>query len=74
MTNVVSLLLINYSTAGHVVFSSEVLCHNPLLSGLPDHVLPGLNRSQHKTNGALMNSNNSVIQLQLYDVITLLAN
>ena len=33
-----------------------------------------LNRSQDKTNGALMHSNSSVVQLLLYDVITWLAN
>ena len=31
---------------------------------------PQSNRSQHKTNGALVHSNSSVIQLLLYDVIT----
>ena len=35
---------------------------------------PQLNRSQHKTNGALVHSNSSVIQLLQYDEITLLAN
>ena len=35
---------------------------------------PRLNWSQHKTNGALVHSNSSVIQLLLYDVITSRAN
>ena len=35
---------------------------------------PRLNRPQHKTNGALVHSNSSMIQLLLYDVITTLAN
>ena len=51
-----------------LLFASKVLCHNPLLPGLPDHIRftclePQSNQSQHKT---------SVIQLPLYDVITLL--
>ena len=35
---------------------------------------PRSNRSQHKTNGALVHSSSSLIQLLLYDVITSLAN
>ena len=55
-----------------------VLRHNPPLPGVPDHALPVLNHDQTdhntKTNGAMMHSNSSVIQLLLYDVITSLAN
>ena len=35
---------------------------------------PWLDSSQHKTNGALVHNNSSMIQLQLYDVITSLAD
>ena len=33
-----------------VLFSIEVLCHNPPLSGLPDHALPVLNHDQTDHN------------------------
>ena len=32
------------------LFASEVLCHNPLLPGLPDHALPVLNHNQTDHN------------------------
>ena len=49
--------------------------HNPPLPGLPDHALLVLNHDQTDlNNGALVYSNSSMIQLLLYDVITLLSN
>ena len=58
--------------------TSRVLCHNPPLPGLPGSrftcLEPQWNQSQHKTNGALVHSNSSMIQLLLYDVITSFAN
>ena len=57
---------------------SIVLCHNPSITRSTGSRFTWpeqrSNRSQHKTNGALVHNNSSVIQLLLYDVITTLAN
>ena len=61
----------------HEVFASEVICHYPPLPSTGSHFTcfeAQSNQSQHKTNGVLVHSNSSVIQLLLYDIITLLAN
>ena len=55
--------------------ASEVLCHNPPLPGLPDHVLPKRsNRSQYNTINTNKDLVHSVIQSLLYDSITSLVN
>ena len=54
-------------------FADKVIRHNPLLPGLP---VLNHDRTDHNTSpiGALVHSNSSVIQLLLYDIITLPAN
>ena len=64
---------------GYFCISSVVLYHNPPLPGLLDHAFntclePLWNRSQHKTDGASVHKNSSMIQLLMYGVITTLAN
>ena len=70
---------VNFKVSVFRTFASEELCQNPPLPGPPSCFTcldPRLNWPQHKTNGALVHScsNNSMIQLILYGMITTLAN